>query len=90
MPPDIVAVSYEGHISKAVRSDCPLGTDIPLPPDVGESLAWVAKTPDNEIPTFWGSQLLRLRKLARLPELIELELKELIPPELRGPAGNIK
>ena len=80
--------SYEGHIAKAAESNFPLCAEIPLTPELGESVTWIINTPGNETLTFWESHISRRWIMVRLSEPRQRELNEITPPNSRRLRGK--
>ena len=79
---------YIDHISKETKALFPLGTDMPLPPEITESMDFLMKADPKGVVEFRDNQIARLQPIVKESQHKQEEWNALIPKEIKGPGRN--
>ena len=84
------ATSISDHIDKAVREDCYIAQDIPLPVEITESLDILINNRNSDLSKHWAGQLSDLQTLTNECEWIHRIWDAMAPESIRPATGNLK
>ena len=84
------ATSIDDHIAKAVNQDFLLARSIPLPAEVGDSVAFIATTKPAHLRAFWRHHLKRVNHWVRLTEDARRIWDCAAPPSISSATGKMK
>ena len=81
------ATSVQNHVEKAVKEEFYLSNDIPLPPEVDDSIRFIRSSTYAGAKSFWPNQLKKVGSYVTAAQGIQDLWTKETPPSIRPATG---